>query len=269
MLEFTDETAPHDIAFEAFGVETRVCVDSTELLPRIERFLPPGHRKLPPTPAQHKHGMIRELDGTYSVYHGTTRVSQGEGLELSLIVLEGQVRGYVAMNSPDMTFVHAGAVAHDGRVMIFPGSSFSGKTTLVAALVRAGATYYSDEFAVLDPDGLVHPYAKPLSLRPDPPTEEVDYTVEELGGVAGVEPLPLGMAVVTNYKPGAQWQPQPMATGAAALALFSNSVNGREAPAVAMRAITRAIEGALVLEGERGEADLIAEDLLSRVNGRR
>jgi uridine kinase len=38
-----------------------------------------------------------------------------------------------------------------------PGRSFSGKTSLVTALVRAGAVYYSDEFAVIDRDGLVRP----------------------------------------------------------------------------------------------------------------
>ncbi len=31
----------------------------------------------------------------------------------------------------------------------------TGKTTLVKAMVEAGATYYSDEFAVLDKEGLV------------------------------------------------------------------------------------------------------------------
>ena len=35
----------------------------------------------------------------------------------------------------------------------------------MAALVRAGAEYYSDEFAPLDAGGLVHPFAKPLSIR--------------------------------------------------------------------------------------------------------
>jgi hypothetical protein len=31
----------------------------------------------------------------------------------------------------------------------------------VAELVRAGATYYSDEFAVLDSRGRVHPFPRP------------------------------------------------------------------------------------------------------------
>lgn len=266
MLEFTDETAPHQVAFEAYGVEARICVQSADLLARVGRFVPPGSRLLSPTPAQHQHGLLREEDGTYSVYHGITRASEGARLEISLITLESQVRGHVAMNSPDRTFVHAGAVAHNGRAMIFPGHSFSGKSTLVAALVRAGAIYYSDEFAVLDAVGLVHPYAKPLSLRPDPPTEEVDHTVEELGGVAGVDPLPVGTAVVTRYAPGAQWQPKRLSAGEAALALFSNTVSARKRPDAAMSAVARAVENAVVLEGERGEAEVMADYLLEHVH---
>ena len=37
-----------------------------------------------------------------------------------------------------------------GRAIVIPGRTFSGKSTLVAELVRAGATYYSDEYAVED-----------------------------------------------------------------------------------------------------------------------
>ena len=48
---------------------------------------------------------------------------------------------------------------------MIPGSSFSGKTTLVRALVDAGAVYYSDEFAALDETGRVFRYAKWLSVR--------------------------------------------------------------------------------------------------------
>src|SRR5215217_1450746 len=129
MLLFTDDTAPHQLAFEAFGVELRVCANSPELLARAEPFLPPGWRPRP----------IRED-------------------QFPLTMLEGQIRGQVAIRAPERTFVHAGAIEHEGRAIIFPGHSFSGKTTLTEAFVRAGATYYSDEFAVLDNDGRVHPY---------------------------------------------------------------------------------------------------------------
>ncbi len=57
-----------------------------------------------------------------------------------------------AFLASDCLFVHAGAVAvgWQRQAILIPGRSFAGKTTLVKALVEAGAVYYSDEFAVLD-----------------------------------------------------------------------------------------------------------------------
>ncbi len=69
--------------------------------------------------------------------------------------------------------------------------SFSGKTTLVRALVDAGAVYYSDEFAALDETGRVIPYARRLTFVA-PTRAQTIYSVEQLGGVAGVEPLRVG-----------------------------------------------------------------------------
>ena len=67
-----------------------------------------------------------------------------------------------------LIFIHAGVVAQDGVAIALPGVSFAGKTTLVSALVRAGAVYYSDEFAVIDKRGVVNPYPKALSVRAGP-----------------------------------------------------------------------------------------------------
>ena len=67
-----------------------------------------------------------------------------------------------AYRAQDCLFVHAGVVGWQGKAILIPGRSFSGKTTLVKALIEAGATYYSDEFAILDRQGLVHPYPLPL-----------------------------------------------------------------------------------------------------------
>ena len=72
------------------------------------------------------------------------------------------MHGCVAFRAPDQIFLHAGAVAYLGRMIVLPAAALTGKSTLVAALVRAGATYYSDQFAVVDEQGRVHPYATPL-----------------------------------------------------------------------------------------------------------
>lgn len=266
MRIFSDDTAPHQLAFEAFGVELRVCASSHELLERAEPYLPPGFRRRQASDEQFPLAIIEdEREGTYLVWKGTTCISEGQGLNYSLTVLEGQIRGHVAIRAPARTFVHAGAVAHEGRAIIFPGYSFSGKTTLTEAFVRAGATYYSDEFAVLDNVGLVHPYPKPLSIRSGEQTLQTDHTVESLNGVAGVDPVPLGAVIVTNYEPGAEWDPRELSSGETALAVLSHTVTAQTRPEEAIRAISRAVENAVALESQRGEAQELAPRLLAQL----
>lgn len=266
MLKFTDEVAPHQIAFEAFGVAARVCSNSREVLAQVEPLMPPGWRSLPSENSTPRLGILIEENGTHSIYREGTRVSQDQGLKLSLMVFEGLLRGYVALNSPDKTFIHAGAVARGGHAIVFPGQSFSGKTTLTAAMVCSGATYLSDEFAVLDEAGLVHPYPKALSLRSEASTSQVDTHAAELGGVVAEEPLPLGLAVLTSYHAGAEWRPRRLSPGQGALMVLAHAVQARSRPQAAMRAIARALEPALILTGERGEADDLADELLGGVH---
>ena len=83
----------------------------------------------------------------------------------------------------------------------------SGKSALVAELVRAGATYYSDEYAIFDSLGRVHPYPKPLSLRGEPDGRAERHPIEGWGGRRGTKPLRVGLVVNTVYKPGARWRP--------------------------------------------------------------
>lgn len=254
MLLFTEETAPHQLAFEAFGVELRICTDTEELLGRTEAYLPPGWRRVSPRDEQFPLAIMEDPGNGYVVYKGTTCISEGHGLEYSLTMLESQIRGNVAIAAPNKTFVHAGAVEHDGRAIIFPGVSFSGKTTLAEAFVRAGATYYSDEFAVLDNHGRVHPYPKPLSIRAGENDQQTEHSIESLNGVAGVDPVPLGAVILTIYDPGAEWAPRELSAGEAALAVLSHTVTAQSRPSEAIRAISRAIENAVALEGDRGEA---------------
>lgn len=69
------------------------------------------------------------------------------------------------LSSQHRVLVHAAAGARDGRAVILPAPSGAGKTTLVAGLLMEGVDYLSDEVAAIELEtGLVHPYAKPLSV---------------------------------------------------------------------------------------------------------
>ena len=141
-----------------------------------------------------------------------------------------------------------------------PGRSRSGKTTLVAELIRAGAAYLSDEFAVLDARGRVHPFAKPLSIRG---AGGCDLHVrrpsaEELGGRSATAPLPVGLVVLATHRPARAWRPAVLTRRTAVLEMLAHTVPARLRPAAVARG-ARARRGAgVVVKGERGEAAELA-----------
>ena len=179
-------------------------------------------------------------------------------------MLQSDLHSQVAAQAREMLFVHAGVAAWKGRAIVIPGRSFSGKTSLVAALVRAGAAYYSDEYAVFDTLGQVHPYAKPLSIRGESGQARSQCPVESLGGHAGTEPLPVGMIVAVQYEAGASWRPRPMSPGQAMMTLLDNTVKVREQPQATMETLQKVAMCASAVKSKRGEATPVASWLLSR-----
>jgi hypothetical protein len=183
-------------------------------------------------------------------------------------VFERSFRFVVASLAPRRTFVHAGAVGWKGHAILIPGKTLSGKTTLTAELVRAGATYLSDEFAVLDPDGRVHPYLKPLSLRARPIDRQVETPVAALGGKAETRPLPVGLVVMSTYRDGGHWRPRTLTPGKGALAMLANTINARFVPELAVSSIHKVVTHAPVVKSSRGDAVEVAPRLLRMLERR-
>jgi hypothetical protein len=88
------------------------------------------------------------------------------------------------------------------------------------------------------------------------------YPVEQLGGVAGVDPLPVGLAIGTHFRPGTEWQPRRLSPGAGALLTLEHALTAQVRPEQTLRVLKKALDGALILQGERGEADQVAGELL-------
>jgi hypothetical protein len=133
----------------------------------------------------------------------------------------------------------------------------------VAALLRAGASYYSDEFAVLDDRGLVHPFARPLSIRREDGLPAGRHDPQEFGSQAGVEALPVGLVAVTKYVPRGDWRPRPMTPGQAILALLENTLPAQVDPDGSLRVLQTAVDSALTLKSTRGDAEETAQHLLT------
>ncbi len=255
------EPEPVDLSFEAFGVRVGVRA-SPALAEGVVSALPPGASLVPSGNRRVRWNVVARDDGSCDVTCGGTAVVRGVEPSRALDALETKLRHWVAEKARDRIFVHAAVVAAGGRALLVPGASRSGKTTLAAALVRAGALYYSDEYAVLDLDGRVHPYPKRLSVRIDGGTEVVETPVAELGGVTGRAPIPVALIVLTHHVAGAAWAPRELTPAEGALGLLANTVVARTRPADSLRTLQAACRTATVLEGDRGEAQATAAALL-------
>jgi hypothetical protein len=67
---------------------------------------------------------------------------------------------------PQQLLLHAAVAHRDGRLLMLPGESTYGKSTLAAALAAHGWTLYSDELAPLDPTTLqVAPFPLPVGIK--------------------------------------------------------------------------------------------------------
>jgi hypothetical protein len=244
-----------ELRFVAFRVAAGVRTNDARLAPWLKRRLPPGSRIGEQTPTCWFSVVTRRRAGVtgYSVYRGDELVGRRTTVNLALRLLEALVRVYIAERCPNRVFLHAGVVGWRGKAILLPGRSFAGKSTLVAALVRAGASFYSDECAVIDSRGLVHPYHRPLQLRRRDGTGARRIRAASLGGRDGSDPLPIGLILVTWYRVGKAWRPRPLSEAETVLALLRDSMSARHAPERAMRVLHRVSKRATSVHGVRGE----------------
>jgi hypothetical protein len=250
------------IFLESHGVKLDVEVADESLVSRVRDILPPAWKPTREFPEDGHLTIASSRAGEFDVDVDGLPMATGVSADVALHVLDAQLRARIALHATEEVFVHAGVVGVDGRLLVVPGPSFSGKSALTAALVERGATYFSDEYAVLDPTGLVHPYPRALSLRPEDHRFGTPTTVEELGGQAAEGPGRIALIALTRYVPGAQWGPRRQGPGVGALGLLTNAVPARSRTTESMDVITRAVGNASVLEGPRGDAGYAADHLL-------
>lgn len=262
----TRASAPGEIRIEAFGLRILVRVEPRSFVSRVRPRLPSGSRR----------SASRHPDATYGVRlrpgpaeapvgelsRGGRILLAGADPEALLDALESDLERLVAERARRVVFVHAGVVGWRNRAILLPGRSGSGKTTLVAALVKAGCTYLSDEFAVLDADGRVHPFPRRPGIRDDTGVSG-RVPAETLGGRIGRRPLRPGMMLALTYSSGSGVLLRSLSPGQAAMALLENTVAARSRPRAALAVLARAVGGLPAWSGDRGEADDFAEALLA------
>jgi hypothetical protein len=141
----------HRLTFKCFGVCFNLFANQAELMRDASAYLLLECEPCSSSSATPRYSLVRRTDSqetSYQLYRNERRLFAGGDRRDLLERFGSTISLDVAEASPLRTFVHAGIVAWGKAAVLIPGRSFSGKTTLVAELARAGATYYSDEFAV-------------------------------------------------------------------------------------------------------------------------
>jgi len=246
---------------QCYGVNVGFRANSTKVLAAIDPTLIPAScicdRQVPDITyslcADEKRGLYTASTGAETLFEATD-------LNILLTDLKVHIQHAVAEASMEHVFVHAGVVACRGRAIVLPGRSFCGKSTLVRELLLHGAVYLSDEFAVLDEDGLVHPFPRPLSLRIGDarvPCDPID-----LGAQTATGPMPVYAVVFTRFEPEGEFHPLPITPGRAIVEVLNNVVAVRANPRKSLRTARAATSKSIVLESTRGEASQAAALLL-------
>lgn len=255
-------TNSNRIDFEAFGVEIGIDGDAPEILSRLRNILPdvipnnlrfmkranPAH--LFKIEHEKSSGEIRisKNDEEVSVYRNADRLIE---------YLCSQIRITVAEFAESKVFLHAGAVGWKGSAIIIPGKSFSGKTTLVSELIRQGAEYYSDEYAVLDEDGFLHPYPKMLSMRGIVDDfEQVDTPPDFFGARIGKKKIPVGLILITEFKREAGWNPQILKPGEGVMEILQHTIPIRLKPEFVFNVLKKTAGHAIIAKTSRDDAKL-------------
>ncbi len=141
-LEVSATRPMNQWSFSAFGVDFTISADAGDILQDCLEYLPPGWTRASSKRSGAEYSVTRHSqfraagEGNFSLEKDGRELFHCDDRTEFLERFGSIVALHVADNSRELVFVHAGVVGWGGRAIVIPGRSFSGKTTLVAALVR-------------------------------------------------------------------------------------------------------------------------------------
>jgi hypothetical protein len=163
-------------------------------------------------------------------------------------------------------FIHAGAVAWKGKGIIIPANSYDGKTTLTAEFAKLGATYFSDEYAIINEKGELLAFPKTLSIRKPDEYVQKETSIEELGGKRAKlnDSVKVALVLLAKYtKTTKNWKPKQLTEGNAMLELLKHTFPVRTFPEIVIKNLHNLTKNAIVLKGNRGEAKEFAKEIIN------
>jgi hypothetical protein len=261
----------HHFHIESFGVKIGFSTNSAEALEAVKAavkiYLPDCFREIEETKTEHDFLFVWNKSGRDTLYKNGEKMFDRQKREISIDNVASRIRLTVAEFAVGRVFIHSGAVAWKNKAVIFPGRSFRGKTALTVALVERGAVYYSDEYAILDADGFLHPFPKMLSVRGViDDRQQIDYPVEKFGGVAGTKKIRVGIVLVAEYKPKARWNPKFLSPAQGVIEIIQHTVPIRQNPIFTLEVLNKIAGEAVFVKSKRGDVSKSADLILKFID---
>lgn len=256
--------------FESYGVPVRLESNSRAILEQAKLVaksaLLDRIRSIDCDLAEQTFSLLISEDGVCTILQNREEMASSKPDPRFWRFFDSLTRILVAEFSTDMVFVHAGVVGWRGKAIILPGNSHYGKTTLVAELVRNGAEYYSDEYALLDTHGLVHPFERKLFIRTNEQDDEVELKIEELCGTTARSPAPVGCVLFTKYSEESEPNYQFLSTGQGIVEIIAQTIAIKRNTESAIKILKNAFSSAIILKSPRPDAGEFARDFLDFVD---
>jgi hypothetical protein len=238
----------------AFDSYIRIQCDSANMRDTLDQFLlPPLPRSDISAEAVDIRIQVVERSDCFQV------LLNGEEISTSVTVNETALAAVKALDDAlvqrlkSVRAVHAGAVMLDGRALLIPGTTHAGKSSLVAELLRRGAAHLSDEYALVDDEGRVHSYPRPLLLRNGSAKQSLALP-GDLNASFAMQPVSVGWIVAVDYVPNAAWKVQEISQGEAVMLLLRNTPHEMSEFPEMIDFFRRSASDAVCYAGTRGEA---------------
>jgi hypothetical protein len=281
---------PRTPGFDALGFAFHVTADDASLIDRLSWLF----RGLTARSAS-KHEYLLSARGSasdvprYDVLFDGSRITSVTGGHDVATVLVHDVTAR-ALAGTDHVVLHAGGVAHEGAAVALPGVTATGKSTLVAGLVRAGMAYLTDEAVAIDSSSLrAEPYAKPISIDagawalfpdlreagvlPEPsdarsPTAECQVAPDDLRLDCVASAAPVERVLFLRYAAGIDMRLEEIGRGAALVEATKHTFSFGERARANLDILAEVIRGTECFTLTVGDLDVAVAAVLDLVGAR-
>ena len=251
-------------SFEVSAFDLRIKANSqTEYLrDLLDRYIFPTFGRAPAGSAPPDlYVQIEHAAGKYRLLINEALVATSTDPQLLIPDMIQQLDEAIIPRLIGLRAVHAGAVQIGNRALVLPGRSHAGKSSLVAELLRHGAAYLSDEYALIDVSGRVHPYPRPILLRNGDSVRKPVLPGEVSAQVVST-PLPIGWIMELEYQDGVQWKTPAVPQSQGLMILLRHTPHALADTPDLIGTFTRAVAGAVTFSGYRMDAKSAAGEIL-------